>query len=61
MRVSRIAPLRRAALGLQRSLDRRAEALMREHSRIAQRNLRDVVRNQRTDRLPGLQLIRKRS
>lgn len=39
----------------------RAEALMREHSRIAQRNLRDVVRQQRPDRLPGLQLIRKRS
>ncbi len=37
----------------------RAEALMREHSRIAQRNLRDVVRNQRPDRLPGLQLIRR--
>ena len=39
----------------------RAEALMREHSRIAQRNLRDVVRRQRADSLPGLQLIRKRS
>lgn len=39
----------------------RAEALMREHSRIAQRNLRDVVRHQRPDHLPGLQLIRKRS
>ena len=39
----------------------RAEALMREHSRIAQRNLREVVRHQRPDDLPGLQLIRRRS
>lgn len=38
----------------------RAEALMREHSRIAQRNLREVMRSQQTDRLPGARLIRKR-
>jgi GntR family transcriptional regulator of vanillate catabolism len=39
----------------------RAESLMREHSRIAQRNLRDVVNSQRMDQMPGVQLIRKRS
>lgn len=37
----------------------RAESLMREHSRIAQRNLREAVRNGR--QLPGVSLIRKRS
>ena len=39
----------------------RAEALMREHSRIAQRNLREVVRNQQLDQVPGVRLIRMRS
>ena len=39
----------------------RAESLMREHSRMAQRNLRDAVQNQRLDQLPGVRLIRKRS
>jgi GntR family transcriptional regulator of vanillate catabolism len=39
----------------------RAESLMREHSRIAQRNLRDVVQSQRIDQMPGVRLIRKRS
>lgn len=38
----------------------RAEALMREHSRIAQRNLRLAVRNQGGSALPGMQLIRRR-
>ena len=38
----------------------RAEALMREHSRIAQRNLRDVVRSRQPNVLPGVQLIRRR-
>ena len=38
----------------------RAEALMREHSRIAQRNLRAVVQSQEHDRMPGVRLIRKR-
>lgn len=38
----------------------RAEALMREHSRIAQRNLREVVRSQLPGRMPGVRLIRKR-
>jgi GntR family transcriptional regulator of vanillate catabolism len=39
----------------------RAEAIMREHSRIAQRNLRDAVRSTTDlDRMPGVRLIRKR-
>ncbi len=37
----------------------RAEALMREHSRIAQRNLREVVRGPLLDQMPGVRLIRK--
>ena len=36
----------------------RAEAIMREHSRLAQRNLRDVVRSPDGGRVPGAGLIR---
>ena len=39
----------------------RAESLMREHSRIAQRNLREAVNSQEGHRVPGVRLIRKRS
>jgi GntR family transcriptional regulator, vanillate catabolism transcriptional regulator len=39
----------------------RAEAIMREHSRMAQRNLRQVVQSQQLDQMPGVRLIRKRS
>ncbi len=39
----------------------RAEALMREHSRIARRNLCEVVQRQDSGHLPGVRLIRKRS
>ncbi|CAN5140022.1 GntR family transcriptional regulator [soil metagenome] len=39
----------------------RAEAIMREHSRLAQRNLREAVRNPRHGQMPGVRLIRKRS
>jgi GntR family transcriptional regulator of vanillate catabolism len=38
----------------------RAEAIMREHSRIAQRNLRDALQSHNLDRMPGVRLIRKR-
>ncbi|MGZ5848251.1 MAG: GntR family transcriptional regulator [Ramlibacter sp.] len=38
----------------------RAEAIMREHSRLAQRNLREAVRSADLDRMPGVRLIRKR-
>ncbi len=37
----------------------RAEAIMREHSRIAQRNLREAVRGPLLDQMPGVRLIRK--
>jgi GntR family transcriptional regulator of vanillate catabolism len=37
----------------------RAQAIMLEHSRLAQRNLREVVRSPGTTDLPGVQLIRK--
>ena len=39
----------------------RAENLMREHSRIAQRNLREAVQSHDLDQMPGVRLIRKRS
>lgn len=45
---------------IERRQGSRAEALMREHSYLAQRNLREAVRNPSTDALPGVQLIRKR-
>ena len=39
----------------------RAESLMREHSRVARRNLREAVHNQGAHHVPGVRLIRKRS
>ena len=39
----------------------RAEAIMREHSRLAQRNLHSVLRSHESDSVPGVRLIRKRS
>jgi GntR family transcriptional regulator of vanillate catabolism len=39
----------------------RAEAIMREHSRIAQRNLHAAVESHNLDQMPGVRLIRKRS
>ena len=38
----------------------RAEAIMREHSRLAQRNLREAVRSADIERMPGVRLIRRR-
>ena len=38
----------------------RADAIMREHSRIAQRNLREAVARPQVHRMPGVQLIRRR-
>ena len=38
----------------------RAEAIMREHSRLAQRNLREAVSSADIDRMPGVRLIRNR-
>jgi len=39
----------------------RAEALMREHSRIARRNLREAVRGDGLERMPSVRLIRRRA
>lgn len=39
----------------------RAEALMREHSRIAQRNLREALHGVQAHPLPGVNLIRRRN
>ncbi|WP_076999064.1 GntR family transcriptional regulator [Variovorax sp. KK3] len=39
----------------------RAEALMREHSRLAQRNLREALHGAHDHSLPGVQLIRRRA
>ena len=39
----------------------RAEAIMREHSRMAQRNLREAVRLPELGDMPGVRLIRRRS
>jgi GntR family transcriptional regulator of vanillate catabolism len=36
----------------------RAEAIMREHSRLAQRNLREAVQSRTLERMPGMRLIR---
>jgi GntR family transcriptional regulator of vanillate catabolism len=38
----------------------RAEGIMREHSRLAQRNLREAVQSPHLDRMPGVRLIRQR-
>ncbi len=38
----------------------RAEAIMREHSRLAQRNLREAVRAPHLGHMPGVRLIRRR-
>ncbi|MDB5897211.1 MAG: GntR family transcriptional regulator [Ramlibacter sp.] len=38
----------------------RAENIMREHSRLAQRNLREAVQGPHLDRMPGVRLIRQR-
>jgi GntR family transcriptional regulator, vanillate catabolism transcriptional regulator len=38
----------------------RAEAIMREHSRMAQRNLREAVESGDLDRMPAVRLIRSR-
>jgi GntR family transcriptional regulator of vanillate catabolism len=39
----------------------RAEAIMREHSRMAQRNLRDAMSSHDPGRMPGVRLIRKQA
>jgi GntR family transcriptional regulator, vanillate catabolism transcriptional regulator len=39
----------------------RAESIMREHSRLAQRNLREAVNGPHLERMPGVRLIRQRT
>ncbi len=39
----------------------RAEAIMREHARLAKRNLREAVQTHNLDRMPAVRLIRKRT
>lgn len=39
----------------------RAESIMREHARLAQRNLREALRSPDSDAVPGVRLIRKRN
>ncbi|MEY2801459.1 MAG: hypothetical protein RL513_1044, partial [Pseudomonadota bacterium] len=39
----------------------RAESIMREHSRLAQRNLREAVQSRTLERMPGMRLIRRRA
>jgi GntR family transcriptional regulator of vanillate catabolism len=51
---------RQALDAIERREGARAEAIMREHSRIAQRNLRDAMQEHNLDRMPGVRLIRKR-
>jgi GntR family transcriptional regulator, vanillate catabolism transcriptional regulator len=51
---------RQAIDAIERREGARAEAIMREHSRIAQRNLRDAMQEHNLDRMPGVRLIRKR-
>jgi len=38
----------------------RAEAIMREHARIARRNLREAMQEHNLERMPAVRLIRKR-
>jgi GntR family transcriptional regulator of vanillate catabolism len=45
---------------IERGESGRAQAIMCEHSRLAQRNLRDVVRSPGASDVPGVQLIRQR-
>lgn len=44
---------------IQRREGARAEAILREHSRLAQRNLHEAVRTPGLDTMPGVQLIRR--
>ena len=37
----------------------RAEAIMREHARIARRNLRDAMQEHNLHRMPAVRLIRQ--
>lgn len=51
---------RRVLDAIDRREGARAEAIMREHARIAQRNLREALQSHNLERMPGVRLIRKR-
>lgn len=52
---------RQALDAIERREGARAEALVREHARLAQRNLREAVRMPHLEQMPGVRLIRRRS
>ena len=51
---------RQVLQAIERREGARAEAIMREHSRLAQRNLSEAMRNTDFNQLPGVRLIRRR-
>ena len=52
---------RQALDAIERGEGARAEAIMREHSRIAQRNLHASLQSHELAQMSGVRLIRKRS
>lgn len=50
---------RRVLEAIEHRAGSRAESLMREHSRLAQRNLHEAVRNHNLDQMPSVRLIRR--
>jgi len=51
---------RQVLLAIEHREGGRAEAIMREHSRLAQRNLREVMSSPDLERMPSVRLIRKK-
>jgi len=51
---------RQVLLAIEQREGSRAEAIMREHSHIARRNLGEAMHERNLDRMPGVRLIRKR-
>ncbi len=51
---------RQVLQAIERREGARAEAIMREHSRLAQRNLSEALRNTDFNQMPGVRLIRRR-
>ena len=50
---------RQVLQAIERREGSRAEAIMREHSRLAQRNLSEAMRSTQAEQLPGVNLIRR--
>jgi GntR family transcriptional regulator of vanillate catabolism len=51
---------RQVLLAIEHREGGRAEAIMREHSRLAQRNLREVMRSPDLQGMPSVRLIRRK-